>query len=76
VTAQTNLGRLEKKVDLLSKAMHLLLFKEKASISRKEAREIEKRLSAYLQGNKREFVDLEDILNAERKSTQKGSKRA
>jgi hypothetical protein len=76
VTAQTNLGRLEKKVDLLSKAMHLLLFKEKESISRKDAREIEKRLSAYLQGNKREFVDLEDILNAERKSTQKGSKRA
>lgn len=76
MTAQTNLGRLEKKVDLLSKAMHLLLFKEKESISRKEAREIEKRLSAYLQGNKREFVDLEDILNAERKSTQKGSKRA
>jgi hypothetical protein len=76
VTAQTNLGRLEKKVDLLSKAMHLLLFKEKESISRKDAREIEKRLSAYLQGNKREFVDLEDILNAERKGTQKGSKRA
>ena len=67
---------MEKKVDLLSKAMHLLLFKEKESISRKDAREIEKRLSAYLQGNKREFVDLEDILNAERKSTQKGSKRA
>lgn len=76
MTAQTDLGKLEKKVDLLSKAMHILLFKEKERISRKEAREIEKRLSAYLQGDKGEFVDLEDVLNAERKNTQKGSKRA
>jgi len=76
MTAQTNLGKLEKKVDLLSKAMHILLFKEKVKISRKEALEIEKRLSAYLQGDKREFVDLEDVLNAKRQNKQKGSKRA
>lgn len=76
MTAQTNLGKLEKRVDLLSKAMHLLLFKEKERISRKEAREIEKRLSAYLQGDKREFVDLEDVPNAKRQNKQKGSKRA
>ncbi len=71
MTAQTNLGKLEKKVDLLSKAMHLLLFKEKEEISRKEAREIENRLSADLRGDKSEFVDLEDVLNAERKGKQK-----
>jgi len=70
MTAQTNLGKLEKKVDLLSKAMHILLFKEKEKISRKEALEIEKRLSAYMQGDKREFVDLEDALNAKRQSQQ------
>lgn len=56
--------------------MHLLLFKEKEEISRKEAREIENRLSAYLRGDKSEFVDLEDVLNAERKGKQKSAKRA
>jgi len=39
--------------------MHLLLFEKKEKISKKDAREIEKRLSAYLQGDKSEFVDLE-----------------
>ena len=72
----TNLGKLEKRVDLLSKAMHILLFKEKEKISRKEALEIEKRLSAYLQGDKTEFVDLEDVLDAKRQNKQKSSKRA
>lgn len=33
--------------------------------------EIEKRLSAYLRGDKSEFVDLEDVLNAERKKSRK-----
>jgi hypothetical protein len=72
----TSISELEKRVDLLSRAMHLLLFEEKAKISKKEAREIEKRLSAYLQGDKSEFLNLEDVLDAERKDKQKGSKRA
>lgn len=72
----TSLDKLEKKIDLLSRAMHLLLFGEKEKVSKKEGREIEKRLSAYLRGDKREFVGLEDVLNAGRKNTQKGPKRA
>lgn len=72
----TSLDKLEKKIDLLSRAMHLLLFKEKEKISKKEARELEKRLDAYLQGDKSEFTSLEDVLNAERKNTQKSPKRA
>lgn len=45
-----------------------MFFKEK------EAREIEKRLGAYLQGDRSEFVSLEDVLDAERKNTQKARK--
>lgn len=75
MTAQTGLKKLEKKVNLLSKALHLLLFEEKEKISKKEAREIEKRLSTYLKGRKNQFVNLEDVLNAS-KNKQKSSKRA
>lgn len=75
MAAHTELKKLEKKVNLLSKALHLLLFEEKERVSKKEAREIEQRLSAYLKGKKNQFVNLEDVLNAS-KNKQKGSKRA
>jgi hypothetical protein len=74
--AQTELNKLEKKVELLSKAMHLLLFEEKETLSKKESKEIEKRLSAYLKGKKNNFVNLEDVTNAGSKNTQKRAKRA
>ena len=76
MTAQTGLKKLEKMVNLLSKALHLLLFEEKEKVSKKEAQEIEQRLSAYLKGKKSQFVNLEDVLNAESKNKQKSSKRA
>ena len=76
MTAQTGLKKLEKKVNLLSKALHLLLFEEKEKVSKKEIHEIEQRLSAYLKGKKNQFVNLEDVLNAESKNKQKSSKRA
>lgn len=76
MTAQAGIDRLEKKVDLLSKALQLLLFKDKEKISKKEAKEIEKRLSAYIKGDKDEFVDLEDALLDAGKNTQKSTKRA
>ncbi len=59
--AQTELHELEKKVTLLSKALHVLLFEEKEKISKKEANELEKRLSAYSKGRKNEFVNLGDV---------------
>jgi len=75
--AQTELNKLEKKVELLSKAMHLLLFEEKEALPKKESQEIEKRLSAYLKGKKNEFVNLEDVISdAGSKNTQKRPKRA
>lgn len=73
---QTELNKLEKKVELLSKAMHLLLFEEKETLSKKESKEIEKRLSAYLKGKKSEFLNLKDVTNAGSKNTQKRAKRA
>ena len=76
MAAQTGLKKLEKKVNLLSKALHLLLFEEKEKVSKKEAREIEQRLYAYLKGKKNQFVSLEDVLNAESNNKRKGSKRA
>jgi hypothetical protein len=54
--AQIELNKLEKKVELLSKAMHLLLFEKKEVLSKKESKEIEKRLSVYLKGKKGKFV--------------------
>ena len=76
MATQTGVKKLEKKVNLLSKALHLLLYEEKEKISKKEAREIERRLSAYLKSKKNDFVNLEDVVNAESKHKQKGSKRA
>jgi ElaB/YqjD/DUF883 family membrane-anchored ribosome-binding protein len=76
MATQTGVKKLEKKVNLLSKALHLLLYEKKEKISKKEAHEIERRLSAYLKARKDDFVNLEDVVNAESKNKQKGSKRA
>jgi hypothetical protein len=73
---QTEINKLEEKVNLLSKAMYLILFEKQEAISKKETKEIEKRLASYLKGNKSEFVNLEDVMNAGRKNTQKRTKRS
>jgi hypothetical protein len=59
----TKAGLNKPKINLLSKALHLLLFKEREQISRKEARELEQRLSTYIKGEKNQFVNLEDVLD-------------
>ncbi len=64
MTVQAELRKLEEKVNLLSKALHILLFEKKEKLPRKEAREIQQRLSAYWKGKENEFVNLEDVLNA------------
>jgi len=76
MTAQTGLKKLERKVNLLSKALNLLLFEDMERISKREAREIERRLSAYWRGRKSQSVSLKDVLNVGSKNTQKSSKRA
>jgi hypothetical protein len=75
VSSSAALDLLEKRVNLLSKAVNLLMFEEKERISRREALEIQRRLRDYLKGNETEFVKLEDIPDVNRKDTQKRSKR-
>jgi hypothetical protein len=55
------LVELERRVDLALKGMNLLLFGEAESISRKEKRELQNRLSDYLAGKRSEFVELKDL---------------
>ena len=76
MATQTGVKKLEKKVNLLSKVLHLLLYEEKEKISKKEVREIERRLSAYLKARKDDFINLKDVIDAVSKHKQKGSKRA
>jgi hypothetical protein len=63
------LVELGRRVDLALKGMNLLLFGETESISSKEKRELQSRLSDYLAGKKSEFVELKDLQGS---GTQKG----
>ena len=54
---------LERKVDILSKALYLILFEEAEAISKKEVEELKERLNAYVQGKKDEFVSLDEMLS-------------
>jgi hypothetical protein len=63
------LVELGRRVDLALKGMNLLLFGETESISPKEKRELQSRLSDYLAGKKSEFVELKDLQGS---GTQKG----
>ncbi len=54
---------LERKVNILSKALYLILFEEAEAISKKEVEELKERLNAYVQGKKDEFVSLDEMLS-------------
>lgn len=75
MATQARIKKLERKVNILSKALDLLLFEERKRISTKAVCEMKQRLAAYMKGQKNQFVNLGDVLNAERKNKQKGSKR-
>ncbi len=51
--------------------MYLILFEKQEAISKKETKEIEKRLASYFKGNNSEFVNLENVKHFRRKNTQK-----
>lgn len=53
---------LERKVDVLSKALYLVLFGEAEAVSKKEVAELKERLNAYVQGKKDDFVPLDEML--------------
>lgn len=50
------------KVDAMSKALDILLFKETEELSPEEAEELKARLGDYLRGKKDEFLPLEELL--------------
>jgi hypothetical protein len=45
-------SELERRVDVLSKALHLILFEEAVTLSRKERDGLKERLSDYVRGKK------------------------
>jgi hypothetical protein len=60
--ADTRVARLERRVDAMSKALDILLFKEAEELSPEEAEELKARLGDYLRGKKDEFLPLEELL--------------
>jgi hypothetical protein len=60
--ADTRVARLERRVDAMSKALDILLFKETEELSPEEAEELKARRGDYLRGKKDEFLPLEELL--------------
>ena len=67
--SESRLVQLERRVDLVLKGFNLILFGEAETVSRKEKRELEMRLSDYVKGKRSEFVELKDLQD---RATQKG----
>lgn len=63
MSVEVKVLELERKVDILSKALHLILFEEAEAISKKEVEELKERLNAYVQGKRDEFVSLDEMLS-------------
>jgi len=63
LSVEVKVLELERKVNILSKALYLILFEEAEAISKKEVEELKERLNAYVQGKKDEFVSLDEMLS-------------
>ncbi|MBO3810284.1 MAG: hypothetical protein FGF50_11930 [Candidatus Brockarchaeota archaeon] len=57
---EVKVNELEKKVELLAKAVSLKMM-EGEELSEEEVKEIRSRLNDWLKGNREEFVDFEEI---------------
>jgi len=67
---------LERRINILSRALHLILFEEVETLPEKEIDELKERLNAYLQGRREEFASLNELLkDVQGNNTQKGIKR-
>lgn len=53
---------LERKIDVLSKALYLVLFEDAEALPKKEVEELKELLSAYVQGKRDDFVPLNELL--------------
>jgi len=59
--ADSRVSRLEKKVDMMSKALDLLLFEEQECLTAEEAKELKEAMDEYLSGKKESFVSLDEL---------------
>jgi len=53
---------LEQKIDVLSRALYLMLFEDAEALPKREVEELKKLLSAYVQGKRDDFVPLDELL--------------
>jgi len=53
---------LERKIDVLSKALYLVLFEDAEELPKREVEELKELLSAYVQGKRDDFVPLNELL--------------
>jgi ElaB/YqjD/DUF883 family membrane-anchored ribosome-binding protein len=58
---ETRVNELEKKVELLTKAVSTLMLEEEES-SEDEVKEVRSRLNDWLRGKREVFIDLEEIV--------------
>lgn len=63
MSVEAKMLELEKKVDVMSKALYLILFEKAEVLPREEVEELKTRLNAYLRGRRDEFVSLEEMLS-------------
>jgi len=53
---------LERRVDVLSKALYLVVYEDAEALPKKEVEELKELLSAYVQGKRDDFVPLNELL--------------
>jgi len=58
---ESRLLELEKRIDILERALYLLLFEEGEDVSREEVEEIRERLKDYFEGRMKEFISFEEF---------------
>ena len=58
---ESRLLELEKRVDVLERALYLLLFEEGEDVSREEVEEIRERLKDYFEDRMKEFISFEEF---------------
>ena len=62
MSVEVKVLELERKIDVLSKALYLVLFEDAEALPKKEVEELKELLSAYVQGKRDDFVPLNELL--------------
>jgi len=59
--ADSKVDRLERKVDVISRALDLILFEEPECLTEEEVKDLRQAMEDYLQGRKDKFVALDEL---------------